>query len=116
MLIFLALDSAEKPSYTFDGPVITHYNGWKVRLFGTTLPAEAFVLGLMVVVLLVFPRHARKAGAAGPQPAADDLDAMREVNKMLEQMERRIESLETILLAPEARLKKPLDMADAGRT
>jgi len=115
VLVFLALDSAEKPFHTFDGPVITHYDGWNVRLFGTRLPAEAFVLGLMVVVLLAFPRHARKTGEASPRPTEEDLETMRDVNTMLERMDRRIESLETILLAPEARLRSPLDAAYSGR-
>jgi hypothetical protein len=115
VLVFLALDSADKPVQTYEGQIITHYNGWKVRMFGTSLPAEAFVLALMVAVLLVFPRHPRKTAAANPRDTAEDLDAMRDVNNILEQMERRIESLETILLAPEARLKTPLDMTGAGR-
>ena len=127
VLIFLALDSAEKPHYTLDGPIITNYNGWKVRLFATTFPAEEFVLGLMVAVLVLFPRHksspgeqcrafsghgakhrvwgrpwghAKEARTDDPPPAASeaDVETLREINRMLDKMERRIESLETILL------------------
>jgi hypothetical protein len=104
LMAFLALDSAARsyPGWT------NGFDGWKVRLFGMRMPAEVFILGLILAVLLLFPRPEKKARAVTPPPPplAADLETLREVNQMLERMERRIESLETILLDREARVKR----------
>ncbi|HUW59936.1 MAG TPA: hypothetical protein VMZ06_02935 [Candidatus Bathyarchaeia archaeon] len=103
LMAFLALDSA---GIHLGWPA--SYQVWKVRLFGMHLPAEVFALGLILAVLLLFPRPEKKArvNSPEPRPPAADIETLREVNQMLERMERRIESLETILLDRDARVKR----------
>jgi len=103
LMAFLALDSA---GIHLGWPA--SYDGWKVRLFGMHLPAEVFTLGLILAVLLLFPRSEKKERVNSPPspPPTADVETLRDVNQMLDRMERRIESLETILLDREARVKR----------
>jgi hypothetical protein len=104
VLVFLVLDSATT-SYR---PFSSDHGGWTVRLFGTRMPAEWFVVGLIVALWVLFPRRQKQPRKEVPpaDPVGSDLETMREVSQMLDRMERRIESLETILLDREGRAKR----------
>ena len=71
---------------------------------------EVVICGLLfaaIVLTVVIREKERRQRARAKRDAdcAEELD-LREINQMLERMERRIESLETILLDPEARIKR----------
>jgi len=74
----------------------------------SVLEAVILVLLLAAIVLTTALRSTerrKRISAKRDADCAEELD-LREINQMLERMERRIESLETILLDREARVKR----------
>jgi len=80
-------------------------------VFGGT--SRLVVLGLLVLLVFVFVDPMKRRGESRrPSPAADDeadRELMREIGRMVENMESRIDALETILTDREKSGQNPLD-------